>query len=67
MHLKVLFILIVFYFFSQTNIIKPDNRSVKEQNNLNSRNGGAYHQNLYQHLDKLSNPLIAKKLETTEL
>ncbi|XP_039274949.1 cadherin-23, partial [Nilaparvata lugens] len=39
---------------------------VKEQNDLN-KNGGGYHQNLYHHLDKLSNPLIAKKLETTEL
>ncbi|XP_046672662.1 cadherin-23 isoform X2 [Homalodisca vitripennis] len=51
---------------SQTNIIKPERRTVKEQNDLNSKSG-VYHQNLYQHLDKLSNPLIAKKLETTEL
>ncbi|XP_046405905.1 cadherin-23 [Ischnura elegans] len=39
--------------------------STKEQNDLNR--SGAFHQNLYQHLDKVSNPLIAKKLETTEL
>ncbi|XP_054269612.1 cadherin-23-like [Macrosteles quadrilineatus] len=51
---------------SQTNIIKPERRTVKEQNDLNSKSS-SYHQNLYQHLDKLSNPLIAKKLETTEL
>lgn len=40
---------------------------VKEQNDLNRSVGTTYHQNLYHHLDKLSNPLIAKKLETTEL
>ncbi|XP_075231619.1 cadherin 88C [Lycorma delicatula] len=41
--------------------------AVKEQNDLNRSVGTTYHQNLYHHLDKLSNPLIAKKLETTEL
>lgn len=51
-------------FFSRSNIIRI---GVKEQNDLNSNGGSTYHQNLYQHLDKLSNPLIAKKLETTEL
>ena len=39
---------------------------IKEQNDLN-RLGTTYHQNLYQHLDKISNPLLTKKLETTEL
>lgn len=57
---------IIDLYSSQTNIIKPEHRTVKEQNDLNTRSG-AYHQNLYKHLDKLSNPLIAKKLETTEL
>nr|CAD7434104.1 unnamed protein product [Timema monikensis] len=45
----------------------PEAEGVKEQNDLNRSVGGVYHQNLYLHLDKLSNPLIAKKLETTEL
>jgi len=46
----------------------PNLTTLKKQNDLN-RTGtmSTYHQNLYQHLDKLSNPLIAKKLETTEL
>jgi hypothetical protein len=43
-----------------------DKSTVNEQNDLN-RTGTTYHQNLYQHLDKLSNPLLTKKLETTEL
>jgi hypothetical protein len=50
---------------SQSNMIH-DNPAVNEQNDLN-RMGTTYHQNLYQHLDKLSNPLLSKKLETTEL
>ncbi|KAL1123291.1 hypothetical protein AAG570_002377 [Ranatra chinensis] len=55
---------------SQSNMLKNEcPASVKEQNDLNRTNGtnGAYHRNLYQHLDKLGNPLISKKLETTEL
>ncbi|CAB0015650.1 unnamed protein product [Nesidiocoris tenuis] len=54
---------------SQSNMIKneaPVPLTVKEQNDLN-RNGNTYHRNLYQHMDKLGNPLISKKLETTEL
>ncbi|BES92052.1 Cadherin domain [Nesidiocoris tenuis] len=53
----------------QSNMIKneaPVPLTVKEQNDLN-RNGNTYHRNLYQHMDKLGNPLISKKLETTEL
>jgi hypothetical protein len=50
---------------SQCNMIH-DNPAVNEQNDLN-RTGTTYHQNLYHHLDKLSNPLLTKKLETTEL
>ncbi|XP_049786609.1 cadherin-23-like [Schistocerca cancellata] len=37
----------------------------KEQNNLNTNS--TYHQNIYHHMSKLGNPLIMKKLETTEL
>ncbi|GLH04217.1 Cadherin-87A [Gryllus bimaculatus] len=43
----------------------PEGTAVKERNDLNR--SVIYHENLYQHLDKISNPLIAKKLETTEL
>ncbi|KAJ9587165.1 hypothetical protein L9F63_019319, partial [Diploptera punctata] len=50
---------------NRSNMI-PEGTAVKEQNDLN-RMGSTYHQNLYQHLDKLSNPLLTKKLETTEL
>ncbi|XP_067000515.2 cadherin-23 [Anabrus simplex] len=49
---------------SRSNML-PEGTGVKEQNDLNRT--GTYHQNLYQHLDKISNPLIARKLETTEL
>lgn len=52
---------------SQSNMLRNDcPASVKEQNDLN-RHGNTYHRNLYQHMDKLGNPLISKKLETTEL
>ncbi|XP_063244010.1 cadherin-23 [Bacillus rossius redtenbacheri] len=47
--------------------MRPDAAGLKEQNDLNRSGGLLFHQNLYQHLDKLSNPFIAKKLETTEL
>ena len=50
---------------SRPNTIQ-DTQTLNEQNDLN-RMGTTYHQNLYQHLDKLSNPLLTKKLETTEL
>jgi hypothetical protein len=50
---------------SHSNMI-CDKSAVNKQNDLN-RLGTTYHQNLYQHLDKLSNPLLTKKLETTEL
>lgn len=44
----------------------PDKTSnIKEQNDLNQSN---YHQNLYQTMSQMTNPLISnKKLETTEL
>ncbi|KAJ1522204.1 hypothetical protein ONE63_002512 [Megalurothrips usitatus] len=53
---------------SETATVTVSVAPLKEQNDLN-RIGtmSTYHQNLYQHLDKLSNPLISKKLETTEL
>lgn len=57
------------FFYSQSNMLRtecPVGVNVKEQNDLN-RNGNTYHRNLYQHIDKLGNPLISKKLETTEL
>lgn len=54
----------MFLIYRQTNTIVGDT-VMKEQNDLN-RNG-TYHQNVYQQLDKLNNPLVAKKLETTEL
>ncbi|GFG38793.1 hypothetical protein Cfor_02805 [Coptotermes formosanus] len=50
---------------SRSNMIH-DTPTLNDQNDLN-RMGTTYHQNLYQHLDKLSNPLLTKKLETTEL
>ncbi|XP_069668723.1 cadherin-23 isoform X2 [Periplaneta americana] len=50
---------------NRSNIVN-DGSAVSEQNDLN-RMSTNYHQNLYQHLDKLSNPLLSKKLETTEL
>lgn len=47
----------------------PISKTVKEQNDLNRANGnGTYHRNLYQHMEKIGNPIItSKKLETTEL
>ncbi|CAH1406526.1 unnamed protein product [Nezara viridula] len=52
---------------SQSNMLRSEcPANVKEQNDLN-RHGNTYHRNLYQHMDKIGNPLISKKLETTEL
>ncbi|CAH0391322.1 unnamed protein product [Bemisia tabaci] len=53
---------------SRSNIIQVrDSVSIKDQNDLNTKSSSLYHQNLYHHLEKLGNPLITKKLETTEL